>query len=194
MNFLRKILFTYWYFRKPPWDTNQTPPEVLEFILNNPPGRALDLGCGTGTNAITLAENDWRVVGVDFVGKAIHTAKRKAQAAGVAADFHIGDVTKLDGIEGSFDLILDIGCYHNLSPQGMAKYRENVYRLLGAQGKFMLYAFFREAAESGPGVVEADLAAFSPPLTLISRTDSFERGSLPAVWLTFQKTATEVAG
>jgi cyclopropane fatty-acyl-phospholipid synthase-like methyltransferase len=187
MNFLRKILFTFWYFRNPPWDTNQTPPEVLEFILNNLPGKALDLGCGTGTNAITLAENGWQVTGVDFAPNAIWAAKRKAKAAGAVADFHIGDVIRLDGIEGPFDLILDIGCYHNLSPQEMTNYRENIHRLLGSEGTFMLYTFFRENATSGSGVVEADLEAFSPPLTLVSRVDSFERGSRPAAWLTFLK-------
>ena len=71
MSILHKLRFYCWYFRKPPWDTNQTPPEVLDFIKHKPPGKALDLGCGTGTNAITLAKNDWQVVGIDFVSKAI---------------------------------------------------------------------------------------------------------------------------
>lgn len=191
MSFLRKILFNYWYFRKPPWDTNQTPPEVLEFINNNPPGRALDLGCGTGTNAITLAQNGWRVIGVDFVGKAIRAAKRKAQQAGVMVDFRTANVTNLTGIEGPFDFILDIGCYHNLPAAGMMAYRQNVNRLLKTGGTFLIYAFFREGdSNSRPGVVAAELDAFSAPLELISRADGLERGSRPSVWLTFQKRGT----
>ncbi|MFQ6101503.1 MAG: class I SAM-dependent methyltransferase [Anaerolineae bacterium] len=48
-----------------PWDTGVTPPEVVELIASGdfPPGRALDLGCGTGTNGITLARHGWEVVG-----------------------------------------------------------------------------------------------------------------------------------
>ncbi len=188
MSILRKLLFNYWYFRKPPWDTNQTPPEVLEFIENHPPGRALDLGCGTGTNAITLAQNGWKVVGVDFVGKAIRAARQKAQRAQVTVDFSVADVTKLPDIHGPFDLILDIGCYHNLSTKGMEDYRMNIKCLLKTGGTLLLYAFFRDRnSESGPGVVETDLSAFSTLLNLVSRVDGLERGSRPSAWLTYSK-------
>lgn len=67
----------YWR-RQTPWDTQVTPPEVMEFIARTPPGKAVDLGCGTGTNAITLARHGWRVTGVDFVPKAILAARAKA--------------------------------------------------------------------------------------------------------------------
>jgi len=192
MSFLQKILFTYWYFRKPPWDTNQTPPEVLEFIEQNSPGRALDLGCGTGTNAIRLAGNGWQVIGVDFVRKAIRTAQQKAQHADVVVDFRVGDVTKLTGIVGPFDFILDIGCYHNLSVEGMKTYRHNLNRLLKVGGIFMLYAFFREGdSTSGSGVVAADLEAFSTQLELVSRADGFDRGHRSSVWLKYRKGETK---
>ena len=188
MSIFRKLVFKYWYFRNPPWDANQTPPEVLKFIENNPPGKALDLGCGTGTNAFTLAQNSWQVIGVDFVGKAVNAAKQKAKKAQVNIDFRVGNVTKLSGIAGPFDLILDIGCYHNLSVKGMEDYRMNVDRLLKTGGTFLLYAFFRDRdSKPDPGVVDADLEAFSPPLNLVSRTDGLERGSRPSAWLKFQK-------
>jgi len=187
MNFFRRLSFSLWYLRKPPWDSNIVPPEVHDFIARHPPGKALDLGCGTGTNAVELAKHKWQVTAVDFAPNAISSAKRKAKAACVEVDFHVGDVTKLDGVEGPFDLILDIGCYHNLPPRGMKAYRANVNVLLRSQGKLLLYAFFRDDPEgSGPGVVEADLEAFSPPLTLVSRTDGQERGSRPSVWMTYQ--------
>lgn len=72
MQFISKLLhparwkyqWRYWR-RQTPWDTDITPPEVMEFIETVTPGRALDLGCGTGTNAITLANHGWDVIRVD---------------------------------------------------------------------------------------------------------------------------------
>ena len=188
MNLFRKLFFSWWYWRKPPWDTNVTPPEVYQFVEQHPPGKALDLGCGTGTNAITLAQYGWQVTGIDFVSKPIHAARRKAQQAGVQVDFRVGDVTQLEQITGPFALILDIGCYHSLSPAGMQAYRENLHRLLKTEGVYLLYAFFKTGkAETGNGISEADLEAFSLDLELIDRVDGYERGTRPSAWLTFRK-------
>ena len=59
-----------------PWDTQVTPPEVVALIEGEGclAGRALDLGCGTGTNCIYLAHRGWQVVGVDFSAVAIRRA------------------------------------------------------------------------------------------------------------------------
>ncbi len=118
--FFRRMSFNLWYFRRPPWDTGITPPELMAFVASRPSGRALDLGCGTGTNAITLAQYGWQVTGIDFAMKAIRLARRKAIKASVVIDFHVGDVTRLEGITGLFDLVLDIGCFHSLTPEGKA--------------------------------------------------------------------------
>jgi SAM-dependent methyltransferase len=101
-------------FGKPRWDSDQPRPELEELISSKPSGRALDLGCGTGTNDVYLASHGWQVVGVDFVPGAIEKARQNAQRAGVAASFVLGDVSRLRaaGVEGPFDLLLDIGCYH----------------------------------------------------------------------------------
>src|SRR5437867_11299153 len=101
--------------RRPPWDTGITPPEVERFVASHAPGRAIDLGCGTGTNAVYLARHDWTAVGVDFAGRAIAKARRRARDAGVVSrcTFYVGDVTRLDYLTGPFDLALDIGCLHS---------------------------------------------------------------------------------
>ena len=81
--------FEWRYFRgQTPWDTNITPPEVMEFLANTTPGAALDLGCGTGTNAITLTRYGWQVTAIDFSYKAIRTARRKAAKDTLTIDFH----------------------------------------------------------------------------------------------------------
>ena len=118
---------------KIPWDTGITPPELQVFVQTHPAGRALDLGCGTGTNAIFLAQQGWQVQGIDFAVKAITQAKRKAQQANVAVDFRIGDVTYLPNT-GPFDLILDIGCFHGLDDAKRLAYANNAKRLLTPDG------------------------------------------------------------
>lgn len=77
---LRRWFFDLRYLRgRAPWDTGVTPPEVVDLIegARLPPGRALDLGCGTGTNTIYLARHGWEVVGVDFSAVAIRRARRR---------------------------------------------------------------------------------------------------------------------
>jgi 2-polyprenyl-3-methyl-5-hydroxy-6-metoxy-1,4-benzoquinol methylase len=97
---------------KPLWDTGEPHPELGEIIDGRQPGRALDLGCGTGANAVYLAQRGWEVVGVDFISGAIDTAISRARSNGSAARFICGDVTQLRnaGVSGPFDLIIDIGC------------------------------------------------------------------------------------
>ena len=97
MNFLRRIHFNFWYFRRPPWDSGISPPELLNFISKHPAGRAIDLGCGTGTNVITLAQNGWQVVGIDFAQRAIQIAKRKIKNVNIQADLYVSDATHSTG-------------------------------------------------------------------------------------------------
>ncbi|TFG49883.1 MAG: class I SAM-dependent methyltransferase, partial [Anaerolineales bacterium] len=90
-----KLFFMLRYLlNDPPWDTGITPPEVYQFLEENSPGRALDLGCGTGTNVITLAEHGWQVTGIDYVPKAIRIARQKARRKGYQSEvkFLVGDV------------------------------------------------------------------------------------------------------
>ncbi len=187
-NICRKLLFHFFYFGDPPWDTKLTPPEVHEFIAKNRPGLALDLGCGTGTNAITLAKNGWTVMGVDFIGKAIRTARHKAKSEGVSVDFKVGDVTKLAGIDGPFDLILDIGCYHGLNKSEKQAYRDKINQLLRPGGTYLLYLFFKSDDNLfNLGARENDIAPFSDFLKLVHRQDGTERGIRRSSWLTYWK-------
>ncbi|HEX6306154.1 MAG TPA: class I SAM-dependent methyltransferase [Anaerolineales bacterium] len=188
MNFLRRLFFNLWYFRDPPWDTGITPPELVDFIEHHPPGRALDLGCGTGTNVITLAQNGWDVTGVDFVARAIRAARRKARQAGVDVDLRVGDVTRLDALHGPYDLILDIGCFHSLSQAGKRDYIENLTRLMAPGGIYLMYGFFKDSTDSGTGLVEADIDRLITRFQLLDRQDGTERGTRPSAWFTFQKT------
>jgi SAM-dependent methyltransferase len=65
-----------------------------------PYGKALDLGCGTGMQAVDLARRGWQVTGVDLVSKALRAARQRAGAAGVDINFVNGDVTALRAAMG----------------------------------------------------------------------------------------------
>ena len=187
MSISRRLFFNFSYFRKPPWDTGISPPELLAYIASHPAGRALDLGCGTGTNVITLAKAGWQVIGVDFVRRAIQVARRKVRQAGVNADLRVGDVTRLDDLRGPFDLILDIGCYHGLSTPGKQAYRENICNLLAPTGNFLMYSIFRQEAGAGPGMLEEDVRAFFNDFDLVQRQDGQDRLDRRSAWFTFRK-------
>jgi cyclopropane fatty-acyl-phospholipid synthase-like methyltransferase len=154
-----------------PWDTEITPPEITYLIEEEklPPGRALDLGCGTGTNAIYLAQHGWRVVGIDYVPKPIRLARGKAKRAGVAdrTEFLVNDVTRLDNTPSqSFDLAVDIGCGHSLPPEQQPIYADTIARVLKPDAIFMLY-MFRPTSERSMGLEpEAVRQLFEPNFAL----------------------------
>jgi SAM-dependent methyltransferase len=189
MSFRNRLVYTLMYLLpgRPPWDSGISPPELMAFIHNHRPGKALDLGCGTGTNAVTLAQHGWRVTGIDFAGRAIRSARWKARKAGLQIDLRVGDVSQPKNLQGPFDLILDIGCFHSLSAEERAEYTRNLERLLATDGTFLSYVFFRDPAEKGPGLVEEDVQALSGQFYLVDRQDGSERGRRPSTWLTYQK-------
>ena len=187
-----KLSFLLSYlFGNSPWDTGITPPEVFDFLNENRPGRALDLGCGTGTNVITLAEHGWYAEGIDFVARAVKTARRKAQKKGLSdrVQFHVGDVLDQNLFQGEFDLILDIGCFHSISTDKVERYLMNVYSHLVAGGSFLLYAHLNEHPEIGHGASEASLRKLREKLQLVWRVDG-EEASRPSAWLEFRRPST----
>jgi ubiquinone/menaquinone biosynthesis C-methylase UbiE len=187
-NLFRRLLFHYWYFGQPPWDTGISPPELLEFLRTHKPGRAIDIGCGTGTNVITLARAGWRVTGVDFAPRAISLAKRKLNAAKVSAELKVADATKLDGISGPFDLAFDLGCFHSIPQDLQPKYLDQLERIIAPGGFFLMYGFIKsDSAHPGPGLTEAEIDRISARLAPLSRRDGTDttRGRT-STWLLFQ--------
>ena len=185
---LRRFLFHYWYFGQPPWDTGVSPPELLDFIENHEPGRALDIGCGTGTNVITLAQAGWKVTGVDFAPRAIKLARAKAINAGIHAELLVKDATKLDGISGPFDLAFDLGCFHGIPQKGRAKYLEHLHRILAPGGFWLIYGFLKnDPDKTGTGLAAWDVDQILAHLALVWRRDGFDKGDRPSAWFLFQK-------
>jgi ubiquinone/menaquinone biosynthesis C-methylase UbiE len=191
-NLLRRLLFHYWYFGQPPWNTGVSPPELLDFLKNHKPGRAIDIGCGTGTNVITLANAGWRVTGVDFAPRAIKLAKQKAHTAGIQAELLVRDATKLQGINGPFDLAFDLGCFHGIPQKGRAEYLEQIHRVLAPGGFWLMYSFLKdESSNSSTGLAEWDIDQILTVLALIWRRDGFDKRERTSAWFLFQKPAEE---
>ena len=145
MSFVRWLYERAYGRGKTPWDTGIPPPELVE-VIEGPnalePGRALDLGCGTGTNVLYLAQQGWTTVGVDFSTHAIESARRKADWVS-GAMFVEGDVTRLSelGVDGPFDLLLDIGCFHGVVPSRRDAYVREAARVARPSSLMMIFAF-----------------------------------------------------
>jgi len=185
--FSKRLFFRLLYLKRPPWDSGISPPELHAFLESHPPGRALDLGCGTGTNLLTLRQQGWEVTGIDFVPQAIRQARRKARKAGLQVHLIAGDVSNAGLYQGDYDLILDMGCYHTLNPTQRAKYRANIGNHLSPQGTFMLYGFL---AEDRAGISEEDVTAFEQDLLLEKRVNSTDHSGPASAWFWFKAKGT----
>ena len=145
---------------RPRWDTGIVPPEIRRVVEAEQlaPGRALDLGCGTGTSSVYLAAHGWEVVGVDFAPRAIGLAKRRAADASVAGrvQFLVADVTRLPDLGAPFDLALDMGCFHALPDARRRAYAEGLARVMRSGSTVLMYEFF--SGDGGPGVREGEVA------------------------------------
>jgi SAM-dependent methyltransferase len=180
---LRRLLFDIRYrLGRPRWDTGITPPELVAFVETEgrSPGRALDLGCGTGTNVAYLARHGWEAYGVDFSPHAIALARRRAQGAGLDPEcFRVADVTRLPDLGPPFDLALDMGCLHSIPADGRAAYAAGLVARLRPHATYLLYAFCPPDAY---GIARADVERLFPDLALASFIPGTGR---PSAWYRF---------
>ncbi|MGW4567311.1 class I SAM-dependent methyltransferase [Streptomyces sp. NPDC004561] len=105
------------------------------------PGRALDLGCGPGRNALHLAARGFEVDAVDLSPTAIGWAEERTRAAGAAVRFHRGDAFAADALRGPYGLIYDSGCFHHLPPHRRVSHLALLERALAPGGHFALTCF-----------------------------------------------------
>ncbi|MFI2261459.1 class I SAM-dependent methyltransferase [Streptomyces tubercidicus] len=120
------------------------------------PGRALDLGCGPGRNALHLASLGFEVDAVDLSPAAIAWAGDRAREACAEIRFHCGDAFALAGTElgGPYDLIHDSGCFHHLPPHRRISYLALLDRALAPGGHLALTCF--AAGEMGSELPDGD--------------------------------------
>src|SRR5262245_26138954 len=98
----------------PPWDSGRVSAELVRRVSDAKiqPCRAVELGCGTGTNAVWLAQCGFDVTAIDISPTAVQRARQRAADAGVAVHFVEADVMALPELGPPFDFLFDRGCYH----------------------------------------------------------------------------------
>ena len=125
---------------------------VAEEVAGLSPGKALDVACGEGRNAIWLAEQGWRVSGVDFSPVALDRAEQMAEERGVDVDWLMGDITAWEP-GGKFDLVLV--SYVHLPPAEFRPVMEGVVSWVAPGGYLLVVGHDRSTAGvSGPSEPE----------------------------------------
>jgi SAM-dependent methyltransferase len=180
-----------------PWDTGITPPEVETFWhsgLLPPAGLALDLGCGSGTNAVWLARQGLAVIGVDLALTALCEAQVRIAADG-ARGVHLiqADVSRLPFLGLNAAYILDIGCLHGLPLELRPDYAAAIKANLAPGGYYHLYTFDRSpdspTGENLRGLLPGEpQRLFGPELAiLVDLAGKPDR--LPSRWLLLHRTS-----
>lgn len=139
-----------------PWDTGRPSSELQRVVIQHTiqPCRALELGCGTGTNSVWLAQQGFEVTGIDLAPLAVEQAEKRACAAEVKVRFVAADVLHLPDLGGRFTFFFDRGCYHVVRRDAPRQYAAAVARQLAAGGRGLILAGnAREPHDPGPPVV-----------------------------------------
>jgi SAM-dependent methyltransferase len=120
------------------------------------PGRALDLACGEGRNAVWLAERGWRVTGIDYAGVAVDRARALAGRRGVEVELEVGDVLTAPLDEGAYDLVLI--AYLQLPPDERQRVLERAAGAVAPGGTLLLVGHdLRNHAEGHGGPKDPSL-------------------------------------
>ncbi|HYK93596.1 MAG TPA: class I SAM-dependent methyltransferase [Thermoplasmata archaeon] len=138
-----------------PWDSGRPSHELVRRIeAGDLPGHTiLEIGCGTGTNAVELARRGYQVTAVDLVELAVRKGREKARAAGVEVAFHLGDVTRLE-LGGPFDCVFDSGVYHGIRMRALPEFLAALTRLTRRGSRWLsLAGNATEITPNGPPVV-----------------------------------------
>ncbi|MBF8188024.1 methyltransferase domain-containing protein [Nonomuraea sp. K274] len=152
-----------------PWETREPVPELVEAVAGTagfpalPAGRALDIGCGTGTHVIWLARHGWDAAGVDLTSVAVDRAREKARRAGVEARWYVGDFTEPErlGLGDGYGLLFDRGCLHSIPHGGRDAYVRAVTRIAAPGAVLLIHGCYpsRGPWPKPAGIAKGEIAA-----------------------------------
>jgi SAM-dependent methyltransferase len=157
-----------------PWDTGQPEPLLVELVQGGaiPVGRVLEIGCGTGTNAVWLARHGYDVVAVDISPLAVARARERAGEAGLGVDVREVDFLNEPLAAGLFDLVFDRGCFHVFDVAAdQDRFAARVASLLAPGGRWLSLVGSTEGAPRNMGPPRRSardlVAAIEPHLEIL---------------------------
>jgi ubiquinone/menaquinone biosynthesis C-methylase UbiE len=151
-------IFEKAYDSRPPWDIEGPQPEIVRLAEAGAiDGTVLDVGCGTGENALYLAGQGLDVWGIDFIPKAIEQARDKALKRGLQVHFQVGDALKLEVLGRTFDTVIDSGLFHTFSDEEQSVFVRGLARVVRPGGAGFILCFSdEEPPGQGPRRVSRD--------------------------------------
>lgn len=126
-----------------PWELGK-PREVLVELVDGGilrKGKALDVCCGLGTNAIYLAKKGFQVTAIDISQKAIEYAMKKAEAEKVTIRFMVRNFLELPFEGEEFDFVFDMGCFHHVELEDRDTFIDGIRRVLRVGHLYLMVCF-----------------------------------------------------
>ena len=140
-----------------PWDIGRPQPAVVRLTSEGAfAGAVLDVGCGTGDNALHIASAGPSVVGVDVADTALRIARDRARDRGVAVEFTTADALRLDRLDRTFDSVLDCGLLHTFDGDERLRYVASLASTTRQDGTLYVLCFSDDEPETGPHPVTRD--------------------------------------
>jgi SAM-dependent methyltransferase len=147
------------YRGTPPWDIGHRQLVVARLERAGEIGHnVLDVGCGTGDNAIYLARHGHDVVGIDSAPLAIERAQAKSRATRWRSkpQFAVRDALELAAFGRTFDTVIDCGFFHTLSDEERGPLVSGLQAVLEVGGHYFLLCFSEhEPGDWGPRRIHA---------------------------------------
>lgn len=150
--------FDQWYQDIPPWEIGRPQKEFIRLEKEGAfSGEILDVGCGTGENALFLSSKGYKVVGIDFSPTAIKKAQEKGSARRLTAQFQVLDAFKLTDLKQTFDSVIDSGLFHCFSDEQRPVFVSQLSNILRVGGVYYFLCFSeKETRDGGPRRISKD--------------------------------------
>jgi SAM-dependent methyltransferase len=134
-----------------PWDTGRPDSHLVSVVRERGlyAGGALEIGCGTGTNAIWLAQQGLTVTAIDVSATALALARAKPGAE--RCTFVQGDFLDLPAPAEPFTFVFDLGCFHIFdAPAERSRFAKRVFDFLAPHGLWLCVSGSADGPQVGP--------------------------------------------